>query len=70
MKVYKCDCCGTMMENPYRANMKQFRIVAGFDLSGVFPENSRSRVKVHFCEDCFRGLKEIGLKALKEKENV
>ena len=34
----------------------------------VIPHNDKRRVKIHLCDDCFRGLHKIAEKALKEQK--
>lgn len=70
MKVYKCDSCGITISDPYEVKMKEFYIATEYDFDTAFPLNTKTRTRIHLCEDCFRGLKEIGLKVLKEKNNA
>lgn len=55
-KVYKCDSCGSMIENPYTAKMKEFYLGCKFDFGKCFPEESKIKVKIHLCEKCYKGL--------------
>ena len=62
-KVYKCDCCGVTIENAHSANMREFYIGYDYDVAGgIFPVQLQLKrtTKIHLCEDCYRGLKEIG----------
>lgn len=59
-KVYKCDCCGEMIEDPYDANVREFCHVAGVDENGIYPQPFKEKTKIHLCDDCYKGLKEIG----------
>jgi hypothetical protein len=56
VKVYKCDSCGKMIEKPYEEKMKEFYVGCEFDYCGVFPVNSKRKIKVDLCEACYRGL--------------
>ena len=56
MKVYKCDSCGAMIENPYTAKMKEFYVGCTFEKGMALPEDAKQKVKVHLCEQCYRGL--------------
>lgn len=56
MKVYQCDACGKVIKDPYEEKMKEFCVVAHFDVGGVFPEFTKRKEKVHLCEECFKGL--------------
>lgn len=72
MRVYQCDCCDKVIADPYTVKMKEF--YAGVDtdcLSGIaIPVESRRRVKIHLCDECFKGLNLIGeLVPKKDKEN-
>lgn len=56
MRVYKCDCCEKEISDPYEQKMKEFYVGCEFDYCGVFPVNSKRKITVDLCEDCFRGL--------------
>ncbi len=56
MKVYQCDACEKAIKDPYKEKMKEFFVGCHFDYCGVFPENSKRKIKVHLCDDCFKGL--------------
>lgn len=70
-KVYKCDCCEEIVENPHEARMKEFYIDAEYDIvGGILPIFSKDTTKIHLCEKCYKGLKEIGGRVkLGEKNN-
>ena len=63
MKAYVCDACGSVLEDPYSVNMKEFYVGCDFDLFVGGPIGATRRVKMHLCEDCFHGLKLIAEKA-------
>ena len=69
MKVYKCDSCGRTIESPYEERMKEFYIGATCEGFFVIPHNDKRKVKIHLCDDCFRGLHKIAEKVLKEEKN-
>lgn len=56
MKVYQCDSCNKVITDPYEEKMKEFFVGCHFDYCGVLPENSKRKVKIHLCDDCYRGL--------------
>lgn len=56
MKVYQCDACGITIKDPYEAKMKEFSVVLDDDFKGTFLVTCKSRVKIHLCEECYRGL--------------
>ena len=58
-KVYKCDSCEKMIEDPYAVKMKEFYIAAECDMCGVFPVNAKRIKKIHLCHDCYKGLCKI-----------
>ena len=55
MKVYKCDSCEKVIENPYKENMKEFFYSLDFEYL-MFRERSKREKTIHLCEDCFKGL--------------
>ena len=61
-KVYKCDSCGSVIENPYAVKMKEFYIGAKFDFGMCFHEESKQKVKIHLCNECYKGLRTIANK--------
>ena len=65
-KVYKCDSCNRLIENPYTEKMKEFYFGAKFDFGMCFPEKSKQKVKIHLCHDCYKGLRTVAEKVKKE----
>ena len=61
MKAYICDACGTTITNPYETKMKEFCVGTTFDGGIAFPINITSRVKIHICHNCFKGLENVVL---------
>ena len=69
-KVYKCDCCEGIIKDPYEANMKEFYVGAEYDMvCGILPIKSKNITKIHLCEECYKGLKEIGARVKAGEEN-
>lgn len=67
MKTYICDSCGRVMSNPYRENMKEFYVdFFAHEGNGVLPCNCKRKVKIHLCENCYRGLYSIAEKVRSE----
>lgn len=64
MKVYKCDSCGKIIENPYTEEMKEFYVGSISENMGIFPINSKRKVKIHLCKNCFNALKDIAKRKL------
>lgn len=62
MRIYSCDSCYKTISNPYIVKMKEFYI--GVDtncLRGLcFPAESKRKVKIHLCDECYKGLNLIG----------
>lgn len=59
MRVYQCDSCGKVIKDPYTVKMKEFYVGVCFDECGSHPYNTKKRVKIHLCENCFNGLNKI-----------
>ncbi len=68
-KVYKCDSCNKMIAEPYEKKMKEFYLGTEYEEYGMFPVPSKRKVKIHLCDDCFKGLKEIGKRVKEERKN-
>lgn len=58
-KVYKCDSCGRTIENPYTEKMKEFYLRAKYDFGRAFPEETKIKIKIHLCTNCYKGLSDI-----------
>ena len=56
-KVYECDSCGEVIKDVRKARMKEFFVGVTWD--GI-EEKAKHRVKIHLCNECFKGLKKIG----------
>lgn len=72
MRIYQCDSCKKIIDDPFTVKMKEFYLGVDTDcLSGIaIPVESRRRVKIHLCDECFKGLNRIGeLVPKKDKEN-
>ena len=78
MRVYKCDSCNkvitdpyTVITDPYTVNMREFYL--GFDadclgLIGIaIPFECMRKIKIHLCDDCFKGLHVIAERKKREK---
>ena len=59
LKVYECDACKKTIKDPYEVKMKEFYVGCSFETCGVFPSNDKREVKIHLCDDCFKGLNKI-----------
>ena len=72
MRIYQCDSCKKIIDDPFTVKMKEFYLGVDTDcLSGIaIPVESRRRAKIHLCDECFKGLNLIGELVLKkDKEN-
>ena len=59
MNSYICDICEKPITDPYRANMREFRIAVTYEFGfGCQPEE-KTRTKIHLCGDCFEEFKRI-----------
>lgn len=67
-KVYKCDSCEVMIDKPHDVKMKEFYIAVEIDEYGAFPYCDTRKIKIHLCEECFNGLKQIGKNLGKRRE--
>lgn len=62
MKTYVCDCCNTIISDPYEVKMKEFYLRTKFDFGGAYPVETTDRRKIHLCGNCFNNLKNIANK--------
>ena len=64
MKVYRCDACGCMVEDPHDVEMKEFTFTEEIDEYGLWVLPIRRKVKIHLCSGCFKGLSQIADKKI------
>lgn len=70
MRVYQCDSCNKVITNPHSVKMKEFYVgMMDTDSSSgiVIPIDSKRKIKIHLCDDCFKGLHLIAEKKEREK---
>lgn len=58
MRIYQCDSCYKIIENPYIVKMKEFYV--GIDIE-YFPRietpiERKRKIKIQLCDDCYKGL--------------
>lgn len=58
MRVYKCDSCYKIIENPYHVKMKEFylRVDIEYFTRIRTPVKSKRKIKIQLCDDCYKGL--------------
>lgn len=69
MRVYQCDCCNKVISDPYTVKMKEFylRVDTDYFRGIAIPVECKSKIKIHLCDDCFKGLHVIAEKKESEK---
>lgn len=70
MRVYQCDSCEKVIEDPYTVKMKEFYLgMMDTDCSSgiVIPIERKRKIKIQICNDCYKGLHLIAER--KEREN-
>lgn len=58
MRVYQCDSCNKVITNPHSVKMKEFYVgidIEYFSQIGI-PIESKRKIKIQLCDDCFKGL--------------
>lgn len=70
MRVYQCDSCNKVISNPHKVKMKEFYV--GIDMEYFtriqIPIESKRKIKIQLCDDCFKGLHVIAEKKEREKQ--
>lgn len=76
MRVYQCDSCNKVITNPYIVKMKEFDVKIDIDYFSQIgiPIESKRKIKIQLCNDCYKGLhliaeKRSGAKMDKDCEN-
>lgn len=58
MRVYQCDSCNKVIQDPYIVKMKEFYV--GIDREYfTWVETlvkSKRKIKIQLCDDCYKGL--------------
>lgn len=58
MRVYQCDSCNKVIQDPYIVKMKEFYV--GIDREYfTWLETlvkSKRKIKIQLCDDCYKGL--------------
>lgn len=67
MRVYQCDSCKKTITNPHAVKMKEFYAGVDFDNGISFPVDVREKIKIHLCDDCYKGLRLIAKKVKRAK---
>lgn len=69
MRIYQCDSCYKIIENPYIVKMEEFYV--GIDIEYFSriktPIERKRKIKIQLCNDCYKGLHLIAEK--REHEN-
>lgn len=60
MRIYQCDSCKKVIEDPYTVKMKEFH------LGIAIPVEYKRRAKIHLCDECYKALNLIGESVLEK----
>lgn len=69
MRVYQCDSCNKVITNPYIVKMKEFYVgidIEYFSQIGI-PIESKRKIKIQLCDECYKGLNLIAERKESEK---
>lgn len=67
MRVYQCDSCNKVIQDPYIVKMKEFYVGIDMEYFTRFEIPVEIKRKIQLCDDCYKGLHLIAEK--KEREN-
>lgn len=75
MRIYQCDSCYKIIENPYIVKMKEFYV--GIDTEYFTriktPIERKRKIKIQLCDGCYKGLhlmaKKRNMKTMSELKN-
>ena len=59
MKVFQCDCCKKIIEDPYEVNFREYLLEAEYNSVGVFPVKTKRKAVVDLCSDCYKNLHHV-----------
>ena len=60
MRIYQCDSCYKIIENPYIVKMKEFYIDNTHSIQDENPIESKRKIRIHLCDECYKGLNLFG----------
>lgn len=71
MRIYQCDSCKEVIEDPYTVKMKEFYLGVDIDcLIGIkTPIERKRKIKIQLCDNCYKGLHLIGGLVPKKRES-
>lgn len=58
-KVYICDACGKVIENPHVQEMKEFHLENNYLMDHPFKKPCEVKTAIHLCKECFHSLRLI-----------
>lgn len=65
-KKYICDICNAVIDDPYKAQMREFYIGCEYESGSLHPIPIKTfKTKIHICDVCFKTLKNAAVR----KEN-
>lgn len=71
MRIYQCDSCYKIIENPYIVKMREFYV--GIDIEYFTriktPIERKRKIKIQLCDNCYKGLHLIGGLVPKKRES-
>lgn len=56
MKIYQCDSCYKIIENPYIVKMKEFYIDNTHSIQDENSIESKRKIRIHLCGECYKRL--------------
>lgn len=56
MRVYQCDSCYKIIENPYIVKMKEFYIDNTHSIQDENLIESKRKIRIHLCDECYKRL--------------
>ena len=55
-KVYVCDACGQVIEQPHSQKMREFCLDTSCDMGIAFAKPVEKKKEIHLCPDCYKAL--------------
>lgn len=71
MRIYQCDSCYKIIENPYIVKMREFYVGIDTEYFSRIKTlvKSKRKIKIQLCDDCYKGLNLIGELVQKKRES-
>lgn len=59
MKVFQCDCCKKIIEDPYEVNFREYLLEDEYVSGHIFKKKKLKQKSCDLCSDCYKNLHQV-----------